>query len=95
MLLDAALPPVPLSAVPEIAIEAERLGFDTLWSTETMHDPFLPFTLAAEHTHALNFGTAVAVSFARSPATMAYTAWDLAQASKGRFCLGLGTQVKA
>lgn len=95
MLLDAALPPVSLSAVPEIAQEAERLGFDRLWSTETMHDPFLPFTLAAEHTQKLKFGTAVAVSFARSPMTMAYTAWDLAQASQGRFCLGLGTQVKA
>jgi probable F420-dependent oxidoreductase len=43
----------------------------------------------------LNFGTAVAIGFARSPATLAYTAWDLAQASKGRFILGLGTQVKA
>jgi probable F420-dependent oxidoreductase len=95
MLLDASLPPVPLQAVPEIAKEAERLGFDTLWSSETMHDPFLPFALAAEHTRELKFGTAVAVSFARSPTTMAYTAWDLAQTSKGRFCLGLGTQVKA
>jgi len=95
MLLDAALPPVSLSAVPEIAGEAERLGFDTLWSSETMHDPFLPFALAAEHTRELRFGTAVAVSFARSPTTMAYTAWDLAQTSRGRFCLGLGTQVKA
>lgn len=95
MLLDAALPPVPLSDVPEIAIEAERIGFDTLWSTETMHDPFLPFVLAAEHTRQLKFGTAVAVSFARSPTTLAYTAWDLAQTSQGRFCLGLGTQVKA
>jgi probable F420-dependent oxidoreductase len=37
----------------------------------------------------------VAIGFARSPATLAYTAWDLAQASEGRFILGLGTQVKA
>lgn len=95
MLLDAALPPVSLTAVPDIAIEAERLGFDRLWSSETVHDPFLPFALAAEHTQTLKFGTAVAVSFARSPMTMAYTTWDLAQASKGRFCLGLGTQIKA
>lgn len=95
MLLDAALPPVPLSMVPEIAMKAERLGFDTLWSSETIHDPFLPLATVAGHTHQLKFGTAVAVSFARSPATMAYTAWDLAQASDGRFCLGLGTQVKA
>lgn len=95
MLLDAALPPVPLSAVPLIAKEADRLGFNTLWSSETIHDPFLPFAVAAEHTQNLNFGTAVAVSFARSPTTIAYTAWDLAQSSNGRFTLGLGTQVKA
>ena len=85
MLLDAALPPVPLQAVPGIAKEAERLGFNTLWSSETMHDPFLPIALAAEHTRELKLGTAVAVSFARSPTTMAYTAWDLAQTSGGRF----------
>ena len=40
-------------------------------------------------------GTAIAVSFARSPANLAYTAWDLAAQSGGRFMLGLGTQVKA
>ena len=39
--------------------------------------------------------TAIAVSFARSPANLAYTAWDLAAQSGGRFILGLGTQVKA
>ena len=94
-LIDATLPLVPLSAVPAIAQAAESIGFTALWSTETMHDPFLPGPLILEHTHTLGFGTAVAIAFARSPATLAYTAWDLAQASKGRFILGLGTQVKA
>lgn len=95
MLLDAALPPVPLASVAEIARAAEAFGFDALWSTETMHDPFLPGALAFEHTRRLGFGTGVAIAFARSPATLAYTAWDLAQFSQGRFILGLGTQVKA
>jgi probable F420-dependent oxidoreductase len=71
------------------------MGFDALWIPETQHNPFLPAALIGEHTEKLNFGTAIAVSFARSPATLAYTAWDLAQASHGRFILGLGTQVKA
>jgi probable F420-dependent oxidoreductase len=93
--LDASLPPVSLKEVPGIAEAAERMGFDALWSTETIHDPFLPGALIAEHTQRLRFGTAVAIAFARSPATLAYTAWDLAQASSGRFILGLGTQVKA
>jgi probable F420-dependent oxidoreductase len=70
------------------------MGFDALWSAETLHDPFLPGALIARETSRLKFGTAIAVAFARSPATLAYTAWDLAQASGGRFILGLGTQVK-
>ncbi len=95
MIFDATLPPVDLTAVPQLARAAENMGFDTLWTSETMHDPFLPCPLIAEHTTKLGLGTAVAIAFARSPANLAYTAWDLAQASHGRFILGLGTQVKA
>jgi probable F420-dependent oxidoreductase len=95
MKLDASLPPIPLSKVPALARAAEETGFDAVWTQETVHDPFLPGALIAEHTRRLRFGTAVAIAFARSPATLAYTAWDLAQASGGRFILGLGTQVKA
>ncbi len=94
-LLDATLPPVSLSAIPAIANAAESMGFATLWSTETIHDPFLPAALIAEHSKILGCGTAVAIAFARSPANLAYTAWDLAEASRGRFILGLGTQVRA
>jgi len=95
MKFDASLPPVDLKEVPAIAKAAEEIGFDALWTSETQHDPFLPCALIAEHTRKLNFGTAIAVSFARSPATLAYTARDLAAQSNGRFILGLGTQVKA
>jgi probable F420-dependent oxidoreductase len=95
MKIDTSLPPTHLKTVPAFARAAEAIGFDTLWTTETQHSPFLPGPLIAEHTQRLNFGTAVAIGFARSPATMAHTAWDLAQASGGRFILGLGTQVKA
>jgi len=95
MIIDATLPLVQLSSVAAIARAAEAAGFHTLWATETMHDPFLPGALVAENTQRLGYGTAVAIAFARSPATLAYTAWDLAQASQGRFILGLGTQVKA
>src|SRR5512146_286325 len=95
MKLDATLPPIPLKDVPALARAAEEIGFDALWTQETQHDPFLPCALIAEHTTRLNCGTAIAVSFARSPANLAYTAWDLAAQSNGRFILGLGTQVKA
>jgi probable F420-dependent oxidoreductase len=93
--LDVALPQVHLQEVPAMARAAEALGFGGMWTSETQHDPFLPCALIAEHTERLEFGTAIAVSFARSPANLAYTAWDLAAQSGGRFILGLGTQVKA
>ncbi len=84
-----------LSDVPAVAQRAEATGFDGLWTAETSHDPFLPLTLAAEHTTRIELGTAIAVAFPRSPLVLAQTAWDLAAQSNGRFILGLGTQVKA
>lgn len=95
MQIDASLPSVPLKEVPAIARAAAAIGFDALWTTETQHDPFLPCALIAEQTRKLKMGTAIAVAFARSPANLAYAAWDLAAQSDGRFMLGLGTQVKA
>jgi len=94
MKFDAALAPMHLTDVPAVAESAEELGFDALWTSETQHNPFLPCALIAEHSQKMEFGTAIAVSFARSPADLAYTAWDLAAQSGGRFILGLGTQVK-
>jgi probable F420-dependent oxidoreductase len=95
MILDAILPPIDLMQAPVAARSAEALGFGALWCAETIHDPFLPCALITNHTQTIQFGTAIAVSFARSPTTLAYTAWDLAKASGGRFILGLGTQVRA
>ena len=84
-----------LKDVPGLARACETRGFDALWTSETQRDPFLPLALIAEHTQRIHFGTAVAIAFARSPMALAYTAWDLAKQSGGRFILGLGTQVKA
>src|SRR5690349_7214621 len=94
MHLDAAFTPAALNEVPALAQAAEAVGFAAAWTTETQHDPFLPLALAAEHTSRLHLGTAVAIGLARSPLTLAHTAWDLAEQSRGRFSLGLGTQVK-
>jgi probable F420-dependent oxidoreductase len=76
------------------AKEAEDFGYDGIWVPETSRDPFLPLVLAAEHTERLEIGTSIAVAFARSPMTLANTAYDLTQYSKGRFILGLGSQIK-
>ena len=76
------------------AKEAEAAGYDGAWTAETSHDPFLPHVLAAEHTERLELGTSIAVAFARNPMNLANLAWDLQSYSKGRFILGLGSQIK-
>jgi probable F420-dependent oxidoreductase len=73
----------------------EDQGYDGLWSVETGHDPFFPLLLAAQATEKVELGTGIAVAFARSPMTTAVQANDLQLASKGRFILGLGSQIKA
>jgi probable F420-dependent oxidoreductase len=93
--LDASIHPDSLAAVPAMVREAESAGLDGLWTSETQHDPFLPLALAGEHSDSIELGTAVAIGFARSPGVLAYTAWDLAKNTNGRFILGLGTQVRA
>ena len=83
-----------LAQVPEQARLVEALGFDGLLFNETVSDPFLAATLAAEHTQAMKLGTSIALAFPRSPMTTAYTCWGLQTLSQGRFHLGLGSQVR-
>ena len=94
MKLDTGLIARNLRDVPAAARAAEEAGFDAVWTAEAGGDGFLPAALAAEHTKRIKIGTAVAIAFPRSPMITAYTAWDLAGLSEGRFVLGLGTQVK-
>jgi probable F420-dependent oxidoreductase len=82
------------AGVVESAELAERVGYDGLWSAEVNHDPFLPLALAAEHTERIKLGTGIAVAFARNPMTLAMVANDLQTLSRGRFMLGLGSQIK-
>jgi probable F420-dependent oxidoreductase len=94
MKVDGILP-FALPQVPARARELERQGFDAGLSAEVSNDPFLPMLLAAEHTERLELMTSIAVAFARNPMTLAQTAHDLNVYSKGRFLLGLGSQVRA
>ena len=57
-------------------------------------DPFFPLLLAAEHTERIELMTSIAVAFARSPMNLANLSNDLQAYSKGRFILGLGSQIK-
>lgn len=93
MRLDAVIH-APLASVPEAAREAERLGLGGLWASELARDPLLACAVAATATERLEIGTAIVVAFGRSPLTVAHAAWELADASDGRFVLGLGSQVK-
>jgi probable F420-dependent oxidoreductase len=76
------------------ALALEQAGYAGAWTAETNHDPFLPLLMAARDTTTLELGTSIAVAFARNPMTTANTAWDLQAFSKGRFVLGLGSQIK-
>jgi probable F420-dependent oxidoreductase len=78
----------------EAARQAEADGYDGVWAAETSHDPFLPIAIAAEATERIEFGTGIAVAFARNPMNLAVLANDLQLLSKGRFILGLGSQIK-
>jgi alkanesulfonate monooxygenase SsuD/methylene tetrahydromethanopterin reductase-like flavin-dependent oxidoreductase (luciferase family) len=95
MKFDAVVLAYSLEDISTLTRTVESLGFDGLWLGETNTDPFLSCTLIAEHSQNLTLGTGIAVAFARSPATLAYIAWDLARFSKGRFVMGLGPQVRA
>ncbi len=86
--------PADLASAGAQAAELEAGGYSGAWTAETSHDPFLPLLLAAEHTSEIELGTSIAVAFARNPMTLANLAWDLQAYSKGRFILGLGSQIK-
>jgi probable F420-dependent oxidoreductase len=85
----------PILGVEDTAPQALAEGYTGLWTSETKHDPFLTLSLASRACPELEIGTGVAVALARSPYTIAQSAWDLATISGGKFRLGLGSQVKA
>jgi probable F420-dependent oxidoreductase len=83
-----------LDRVPASVRAAEAAGYDGVRTAEMNHDPFLPLLLAAEHSERLEISTSIAVAFARSPMILANLGHDLNAYSRGRFTLGLGSQIK-
>ncbi|HXC91507.1 MAG TPA: TIGR03617 family F420-dependent LLM class oxidoreductase [Stellaceae bacterium] len=90
----APMPPRPWREAGGFAAAAEAAGFDALATFELGHDPFAPLAVAALATERVELTTSVAVAFPRSPTVVAAQAWDLHANSRGRFVLGLGSQVK-
>jgi probable F420-dependent oxidoreductase len=83
-----------LRDVADLARDAEAAGFSGLVVTEAGRSAYLSVAAAALATE-LDLLTGIAVAFPRSPMVTAGIAWELAEASNGRFRLGLGTQVRA
>jgi probable F420-dependent oxidoreductase len=93
--IDAIAMGRPLREVSGLAREVDGCGFDGLWFTESGRVAYTGCTAAALAVPDLDIGTAVALAFPRSPMVTAQIAWELADATDGKFVLGLGTQVKA
>jgi len=71
---------------------AEELGYDDLWTGDTAGpDGFTPLVLAAAHTERMRLATGIVNPYTRGPAVLAQHCAALADASRGRFVLGLGS----
>jgi F420-dependent oxidoreductase-like protein len=80
----------PLGVQDSIA-EAERLGFDSVWTSEAYgSDCFTPLAWWGAATSKIKLGTSIAQLSARTPAATAMAAMTLDHLSGGRFILGLG-----
>ena len=84
----------PLDGVATRAHELAEAGFDGAFTFEGPHDVFTPLVLAAGSGADLDLTTNVAIAFPRSPVHLAHQAYDLHLLSRGRFRLGLGSQIK-
>ena len=84
-----------LRSMQDFARATKAAGFSGLVLTETGRTAYLACAAAALVEPELDLATGVAVAFPRSPMITASTAWEIAEASGGRFRLGLGTQVRA
>ena len=83
---------VPLSATEPLVRRAEAAGWDDLWTGDTNGpDGFTPLALATGWTERMRLGTGVVGAFTRGPAVLAQHAAALADASGGRFVLGIGS----
>ncbi|SNW18547.1 putative F420-dependent oxidoreductase, MSMEG_2256 family [Mycolicibacterium thermoresistibile] len=86
--------PQPLGRVGDTARQVQRCGFSGLLLTETGRTAYLNAAVASQAAPGLELSTGVAVAFPRSPFVTAAAAWELQEATGGKFRLGLGTQVR-
>src|SRR3954451_24998538 len=90
--LTLPLPGISLAAHEEHVRAAEAAGYTDLWSGEPAGpDGFTPLALSAAWTERMRLGTGIVGVFQRGPALLAQEAAALADASEGRFVLGIGS----
>ena len=94
MKLDVMVPASPLRSMQRLAEDVAEAGFDGLVVTEAGRTAYLSCAAAALAAD-LDLATGIAVAFPRSPMVTATVAWELAEATGGRFRLGIGAQVRA
>src|SRR6187399_2473282 len=71
--------------------EAERLGFDSMWTAEAYgSDVLTPLAWWGAKTERIRLGTAIVQMSARTPTATAMAAMTMDHLSGGRFILGLG-----
>ena len=75
----------------EAVVEADRLGFDSVWTAEAYgSDAYTPLAWWGAATERIRLGTAITQISARQPAATAMAAMTMDHLSGGRFILGLG-----
>ncbi|OBG70505.1 MULTISPECIES: TIGR03617 family F420-dependent LLM class oxidoreductase [unclassified Mycobacterium] len=94
MHVDAMTSPQPLNLIGDLARRTQAAGFSGLLFTETGRVAYSNVAVASQAAPGLELSTGVAVAFPRSPFITAAAAWELQEATGGRFRLGLGTQVR-
>ena len=94
MKIDAPIITRDPSDAADLSSKIEASGFDGLCTFEGPHEPFLPLAVAASNTKKINLITSIAIAFARNPMLLANIGYDLQLLSKGRFIMGLGSQIK-
>jgi probable F420-dependent oxidoreductase len=94
MQVDVMTVPQPLGQIADIARRTQASGFSGLLFTETGRTAYLDAAVASQAAPGLELSTGVAVAFPRSPFVTAAAAWELQEATNGKFRLGLGTQVR-
>ena len=85
--------PQPLDKIGDLARRTQAARFSGLLFTETGRTAYLNAAVASQAAPGLELSTGVAVAFPRSPFVTAATAWELQEATGGKFRLGLGTHV--